>query len=288
MADSPDGEGRARRGFRLAAESLRLLGADPELIALALFGVVAFIAISFGLFVAVFGHVPVTQDFRGGRYFLVFPIFAVGSIVPLFTNAAIVGAATIRLQGGEPTLRDGLRLARAKFPKLVCWWLVSVTVGFFLHAVLARLRLAGRLASLTFGVTWSLATVFVIPTLLYEPVGALDAVRRSASLFKQRWGEEVAGTGSIGLAVSLVMLPVMVLCFVAAAAAGVPPKYFFVLWMVVLSAVMVPVSALGSVFNAALYRYAVSGEALGPFSESDLGHAYKYKPKHGNLFSRKR
>lgn len=84
------------------------------------------------------------------------PVFAAGSVVPTFINAAVVGMANTRLEGGDPTLRDGLRLAAAKFPKLLRWWFVSLVVGFVLHAVLARLRLAGRIASLTLGLTWYL------------------------------------------------------------------------------------------------------------------------------------
>lgn len=180
MTGKNDREGRLRRGFRLAAESGRIIVADPEVLVLALVGMVVSAAISLGLFYVVFGHVPTGHDFRGGRYFVIFPIFAVGSIVPTFTNAAIVGEAKIRLEGGDPTMRDGLVLAARKLPKLIRWWLVSVIVGYVLHALVARLRLAGRLASLTLGVTWYLATIFVIPLLLYEPVDVLDAVRRSA------------------------------------------------------------------------------------------------------------
>jgi hypothetical protein len=289
MANGQGGEGRTHRGFRLAAQSARLLARDPELLILVFVGMIASLAISLGLFVLIFGHLPTWQDFRGVRYLWVMPIFAAGSLVPTFTNAVVVGMANTRLEGGEPTLRDGLRLTAATFPKLLRWWFLSVVVGFLLHAVLARLRLAGRVASLTLGLTWYLATLFVVPVLLYEPVGALEAVGRSASLFKQRWGEEVAGTSSIGLAVLVVVLPVQILLLVGAVALGVPPKYLFVLWMVLFSAIMVPVSAVSIVFNAALYRYAVSGAAIGPFDEGDLENAYAYKPNRvRHLFGRNR
>lgn len=281
MATGQGGDGRTQRGFRLAADSGRLLARDSELLVLAFVGMIASLAISLGLFLLIFGHLlPIWHDFRGARYYWFLPIVVASSVVSTFTDGVVVGMANTRLRGGEPTLRDGLRLAAAKFPKLLRWWFLRMALSFLLQAIFARLRLAGRVASMTLGLTGYLATLCVVPVLLYEPVGALDAVGRSASLFKQRWGEEVAGkTSIIGLAMLVVVVPVEILLLVGAVAVGVSPKYMFALGILLVSASTVPVSAINSVFHAALYRYAVSGAASGSFAESDLKNVYAYKPK---------
>jgi hypothetical protein len=50
---------------------------------------------------------------------------------------------------------------------------------------------------------WEVITFLVVPVLLYEPVGPVDGIKRSASIFKQRWGDQM--TGNVAWSPAMVM-----------------------------------------------------------------------------------
>jgi Family of unknown function (DUF6159) len=269
---------RISRSFRLLGASWEVLKADKELLVLP---VISFLAIAVAT--AVFGAVAWAGGLGSEReslapldYVLLFVLYFVTYFIAIFFNAAVVGAATIRLQGGDPTLRDGLRLASSKTGKIAGWAAISATVGLILHALEERFGWLGDIVVALIGAAWSAITFFVVPVLLYEPAGVIEGVKRSASIFKQRWGETFVGSGAIGLATFLLALPI------AAMAVGLGALYlpvgigFGVLALGLLVAVS---SAMSGVYNAALYRYATTGEAAGPFEPQDLQGAFR--PKRG-------
>ena len=65
------------------------------------------------------------------------------------------------------------------------------------------------------GLGWSLATFLVVPVLVAEGLGPIDAVRRSSQLLKRTWGEQIAGNVGVGA--------VFFLAFVVAIVLGVVP-----------------------------------------------------------------
>jgi hypothetical protein len=158
---------------------------------------------------------------------------------------------------------------------------VSATVGLILRALEERFGWLGDIVLAIIGAAWSAVTFFVVPILLYEPLGVIQSVKRSASIFKQRWGETFIGSGAIGLAMFLIALPIL------AAAVGLGALYvplgigFGVLAIGLLVALG---SAMSGVFNAALYRYATVGEAPGVFQPEDLQGSFR--PKRGRVLGR--
>src|SRR5690348_5688106 len=49
-----------------------------------------------------------------GGYLLAFLFYFVQYFVIVFFNAALIGAAMMRLEGGKPTFKDGLRIAASR------------------------------------------------------------------------------------------------------------------------------------------------------------------------------
>jgi len=73
-------------------------------------------------------------------------------------------------------------------------------------------KAAAAAASSVVRAAWSVSTFFVIPLLALEGLGPGDALKRSVSLIRERWGEGLGGSASIGLAVFLVaVVPLYVL-----------------------------------------------------------------------------
>ena len=56
-------------------------------------------------------------------------------LVIFFFNTALVGAAMIRLDGGDPTVADGLRIAFAKIGAIVGYAAIAATVGLLLRMI---------------------------------------------------------------------------------------------------------------------------------------------------------
>jgi len=117
-------------------------------------------------------------------------------------------------------------------------------------------------------------TFFVVPVLLFEPHGVGESVKRSGSLFKARWGEMFVGSGSIGLAMFLLSIPVFLLCALLFAA----NRWLgLAMGLLSLGAISAVGSALSAIFCTALYRFAANGVAAGGFAEDQLKGAYQLK-----------
>ena len=103
-----------------------------------------------------------------------------------FCNTALVGAALIRLRGGDPTVADGFRIAASRVGPILGYALIAATVGMVLRAISERSGFLGRLVVSLVGFAWNLATFLVVPVLVVEDVGPIEAVQRSASYLGRR------------------------------------------------------------------------------------------------------
>jgi hypothetical protein len=263
--------GRVRRGFRLAGASLEALRSDKQLMVLPLVSTAAIAVFATAVLVPGWLTIAGSGGNRGVFYMLAALVYFVSTFIATFSNAAVVAAATEKLEGRPGRAVDGLRLAWARVDRLIAWSLMSASVGLVLRAVEQRGGIFGAIVGRLVGVAWSVVTFFVVPVLVFEPVGPVQAVKRSASLFRQRWGEQFVGNASISLAVMLMALPVLLVCAVLASIA-IPLAVAF--GVVAFGALLGAGAALSGIFNAALYRYATVGTVSGPFDADDLGGAF--------------
>ena len=166
-----------------------------------------------------------------------------------------------------------IAVANARFGRILSWTLVSITVGMVLQVIAERIKL-GWLASRLLGYAWGLATTFVVPVLALEDLSVRESIRRSAAIFRARWGESVVATGSIGVAFLIALIPT--------AAITVAVAMFSVLAAAVVGAMLVGSlillsNALDAVVDVALYRYAVDGTTAGGFTAADLDASFRAK-----------
>lgn len=213
-------------------------------------------------------------------YVVAFLFYLVQYTVVFFFNSALVGAALIRLDGGDPTVSDGLAIASKRMGSILGYAALAATVGMVLRAISERAGFLGRLAVGLVGMAWTLATYLAVPVLVTKDVGPLDAVKESAALFKRTWGEQVVGNFGMGWVVVLAGLSwciVSVLLMVLGAhispwgvAAGAVVAVAGFVFLALLA------SALKGVYTAALYRYASTGEA-GYFEPAMVENAFRPK-----------
>lgn len=282
--------GRLERSMALARASWSVLQQDRELLVFPVLSGIASIAVALTFLVPVimFG---VFQAGADGAAVNFGPVSMVGTFlfylvqysVIFFFNSALVGAAMIRLEGGDPTVSDGLRIAFDRIGAILEYAALAATVGMVLRFIQERAGFLGKLLAGVAGIGWTLATYLAVPVLVHQRLGPIDVVKESAALFRKTWGEQMVGQGGIGLVVGLVAFgtgAVGVGLTVATGMLGFPP--FAVLGMVALTAtsllgVAVVGSAMKGIYSAALYRYATAGEAGGAFQGELLSGAFRPK-----------
>ncbi len=209
-----------------------------------------------------------------GNLVVAFAFYFINYFVIIFFNTAIVACATIRMRGGNPTVGDGLSTAGTCLFEIAGWALVSASVGMLLRAIEERSRLVGRIVAGLLGMAWGITSYLVVPILVNEKKGPMEAFQESARLLKKTWGEELIGGFSVGLLFFILSLPA-VLLIAAGAASG---KGFLVIgfialavfYLIALSAVQ---AALQGIFQAALYQYAKKGEPPRGFDQETLNEA---------------
>ena len=137
---------------------------------------------------------------------------------------------------------------------------LSAVVGTAIRALEQRLGLAGRLIGLAGGLAWTVATFMVIPVLAFENVGPIDAVKRSSSILKARFGTVARGGLRFGLlfvGLSIAALAVVAIGVIACIAhlwlIGVPVA---ILGFAGLLGVAMYASAAAMYMRTILYRFA--------------------------------
>jgi len=198
--------------------------------------------------------------------------------IAFFFNSALVGAALIRLEGGDPTVADGLAAARSRLGTILGYAAIAATVGMLLQMLKQKDNLAVRLIGSGLGVAWTLSTFLVVPVLVAENVGPIDSIKQSAALLKRTWGENAIGQVGLGAVFGLLMIATIVVgvALVIAAATLSPELAIAVAVLAVLAAVLLGIvqSALSAIYSAALYRYATVGEAPAGFEGTAIATAF--------------
>ena len=280
--------GKFARSWALVKASMAILRSDKELLVFPLVSAVAVILVALSFVLPMFGLGVFDQVDRanGGTQVALYPwlfaFYLAQYFVMFFFNSALVGAAMIRLDGGDPTVADGLRIARGKWLQILGYAAIAATVGMLLRAMEQRAGFLGRIVVGLVGVAWTLATFLTVPVLVARDVGPIDAVKQSATLLKQTWGENLIGNGGLGFVLGLMNLGVILLGVALATALASQGLMVMAVIAGVVAAVAVlglalVQSALSGIYSAALYRYAVQGNAPAGFDGVLLQGAFQRK-----------
>ena len=278
---------RLSRSWGLIKASAGVLAKDKELLVFPLLSAACTLLVAAAFLLPALGLGALDGLRSGGgvsfaAYLLAFLFYLAQYFVIFFFNTALVGAAMIRLEGGDPTLRDGLRIASGKLVPILGYAAIAATVGMLLRAVQERAGFIGKLVSGALGVAWTLASFLVVPVLVARDIGPIDAVKESALLLKKTWGENLIGQGGVGLVFGLlffVLALVGVAAIVAAALTGSGTLIVLVVALVIAAMLLAALiqAALAGIYSAALYRYAVGEGGSEGFDAQLLGQAFRAK-----------
>jgi hypothetical protein len=269
--------GKMRRGWQLTKKSWALLNEHRTLLQFPLYGaaatiVCAVIVVGPGLYLIDEG----TPGIGGPLAVIGFYLLA---LIGIYFSVGLAAAADMIFHGREAGLRDGLAVARSRFRQAAAWAAVSTVVGLVLSAVENQGGIAGQIFGRLLAVGWSLITFLAAPVIALEGTGPFETLKRSAGLFRSRWGEQVTGNVAIGGAVFLLaMLPSLLLIGVGIAvwaSASFIGALLVVLGVIGFAVGMLVNSALNGIFGVALYRYALDGETVGGFTADEFDSAVR-------------
>lgn len=280
---------RFSRSWSLVKASAGVLSQDKELLVFPLVAALASMVVAAGFVLPAIGlgafdglDRAAQGDAEPVLIVWAFCFYVAQYFVMFFFQSALVGAAMIRLQGGDPSVADGLRIAFSRIGPILGYAAIAATVGMLLRAVQERGGMIGRWAAGLFGVAWTVATYMVVPVLVSRDVGPLDAVRESAMLLKRSWGENVIGQGGLGLVFGLVQVVLVfagAACIAGAIAAEAPVLVAIAVAGTVLAVIVVALvqTALSGIYAAALYRHATGAPPAPGFAQGLLAGAFAPK-----------
>jgi hypothetical protein len=276
-----------RRGWALSRESWRALRDHGKLVLFPLYGAIALLVVVAplagpGAWLADKGNTAAGVALIAAGIYL-------AAFITTFFGVALVATADRALRGEDAELGYGFRVARSRLGAIAGWALLNATVSALIRVLESRSEIAGLIAGLV-GAAWSVVTFLALPVVAMEGLGPVAALKRSAHLFRERWGGQLGGMAAIGIGVIVFgMLPSIALIaggvaiLSSAGSAGLGAGAVLVaIGVAGFGASALVASALRQVFAVALYRYALDGETLGGFSAADLDGSVKTR-SHGRL-----
>ncbi len=269
--------------WELIKASAAVLRADKELIVFPIVSSLALLLVTASFFVPLFmvGDGVFSDDSGVLGYIVMFAFYVVQYTVIFFFNSALVGAAMIRLEGGDPTVSDGFRIAFSRLGAILGYAVIAATVGMILRSISERSGGLGRFVIGLVGMAWNLATFLVVPVLVTRNVSPIQAVKESATILKKTWGEQVVGNAGIGfvflfgyLLLGVLAVPAMMLVIGTGQGVLIGSTVAAIAIAFMLMALIN--ATLSGIYTAALYRFATSGQAAG-FDGATLSGAFRPK-----------
>jgi hypothetical protein len=261
-------------GKAILHASLRLFRQDRQMIWLPVMATVTAV-IAFGIITG-----PLVLALGHTGYALVLAI-ACGSVVAtaatVIFNVALVFAANDRIEGRTPTIASSMAQAWGRRGVIFEWALLSAVVGTAIRLLEERLGLVGRILGFAGGLAWIVATYLVIPVLAFEDLGPIDAVKRSSSILKSRFGT-VTRSGlrfgvifaGLSIAALLVLMLGVVLIVGRTYVVGVPVA---IAGFAALIGIGMYAQAAGMYMRTILYRFAM--ERPVPDLGIDIGGVFR-------------
>lgn len=266
-------------GAILVWRSLRAVALDPRLL-----------VYPFASWLAFVGSVAVLLATFAGRSFLpqlVAPgsglaywlgvadvglALAGGAVLTTLFNVGLIHLAIRSLRDESYELRAGIYQGLGMFDRVVLWGVVSSTVGPVVGTV-ERLDPSGSAVETLLGAQWTSAAFLAAPVIAFEQPKLTRLFERGRQLYRKTWGYTEGASLGVDLALSLLVVPLVIVGAYAQAAALAPVTAELLSAVSVvglLVVVLVRQIAVG-VSKGAVYIYATTGRTPTAFTGVELG-----------------
>ena len=266
---------RLKIGLGMARRSGNLLVDHPQLLVFPLVGGLSGIAFLATLFGGLFFAGSAFEEPGVALYGALFAAYLVETFVASFFSAGLIAATRTALEGGEPSVRGGLRTAWEHKGTLLVWSFIAAVVGVVIRMIESQDNFVARILAGLFAIAWGVMTYFVVPVIVFRDPSVRDMFEESARTFKNTWGESIGAMGAINvvtLLLALVGVAVGAAVFFLVPAAG--STHLIMTVVVGGSAVILGVlvgKALTGIAKTALYVYATENAAPKYFEDMDFG-----------------
>jgi hypothetical protein len=271
--------GRLANTWKLAKVSWRVLQKDRELMLLPVLSVISWLVVAAVFVVPMFilSDTGTEESVSPAVYVLGFLAAMALSIVTVFFTGALVAGAHERLSGGDPTVSSSMRRAMSRISGLVPWAILTATVGMILRALRERAGFLGNIISAIGGIAWEVASFLTIPAIMIDDLGAIDSLKKSGSLLRETWGENLAARVGFGLLGMVAVIPAVIVVALAGSVGGPLLIAGVIIAVIYLAVVFSTITAMSAIFQTALYLYATSGQVPADFADSNLRDSFAQK-----------
>lgn len=274
---------RLANGWKLGKTSLATIKENPSLMVFPLISGLSLVLVSISFFgsgyfffgediLALANDETAVTSLNVLLYAMAFIFYLANYFVIVFFNVGMVYCAKQILEGKETTVGDGIRFAQMRMANILAWSFLAATVGMILKGIQERAGAIGGIITGIIGVVWGIATFFVIPIVAFENVSPIEAVKKSALIMKEKWGESIGANFSFGvftlLGILFIVLPIGFLL-----GAAVHPIVGIVAAVLVFFLIQTAVSSAHMVFLAAAYQH-VNNEPTGHFDSDVLDDVF--------------
>lgn len=223
------------------------------------------------------------------EYLIIFATYFGLAFIATFFNVCVVYTTKVRFEGGDATFGESFKFALSRLSVIFQWSLISATVGLLLrilHDLASRLGKGGQIIAQIviglIGMAWSIVTIFVVPVLVYENIGPIDAIKKSAQVIKKTWGESLIRTIGLGIVQFVVFLLIIGLSVgivygLSSVMGGTGVLVGIAIGGLLLLLAGLIFSVATAIFNTALYVYANNNQLASGFNEDVMKDAFRPK-----------
>lgn len=281
--------GRIKAGWQLSKKAWGVVKSNPGLMKLpvtgGIFAFIAFLIFGSPGTVLVSADDASTGQLVAGGILLTIGLY-LSAFATFYYGVALASAADQVFRGQPADNKAGVAVARSRIGAIAQWTVVVTIVSLVLNFLRDRGGLAGNIVAGIGAAIWSLITFMAIPVIAFEGLGPAATIKRSSSMFKNKWGEQITGNIAIGGITGLIMLLGILIAvggvFVlvsGSSAAAVAGAGILLLGIAIFIVGAVIGQAMRGVFGVAMYHYIVQEEVVGPFTAGEFESAVK--PKKG-------
>jgi hypothetical protein len=283
------------RSVDITKKSFHIMMADKEIVLFpilaTIFSVIFFAVMAVPFLLTSFMTTMGLDQFGDLPYYVVVFIFYLGvSFIATFFNVAVVYCAKKRFDGGDPTFSEGLNEAFKRIHLIFMWAMVSATVGLILRLLENAAsrsknyvaRFIGSIIVSILGAAWSIASLFVVPAIVFNNLGPFAAVKLSIDSVKKTWGESLVREFGLGmvqflfimLGVLIFLVPAFLLLVTEMVTLALIAGGLFVIYIAI---VFLLFSTADTIYNTALFMYASTGKIPSVYPQAAIQDAFKKK-----------
>jgi len=272
---------RLSNGWKIAMSSFTVLKKNKQLLIFPVLSGVSMMLIMAAIIVPILAaagwetsNVNIGFDNDAVPYLFMFLFYLVNYFIVVFFNMALIHCTKLFLQGEEVSVLIGLKFSMSRIGVIFSWALFAATVGTILKAIQENSGWLGKIVGGILGFVWGVTTFFVVPVIAYEKLGPIDAFKRSGQMMKQKWGESLSATFSLGLIQFIAIILIIIPC--ALITTYINPVVGIALGVLLIFIVMTVISAAQTIFVSLVYQN-INGNVEDHFNQQIIDGLFEKK-----------